>query len=135
MFLINRDHKTAAAIVSDFGRGGFRCGRGGADAALRCLRWRQWVTVEEDNMKDYKAVVKVIETGGSGMIIGDILCLFLIQKFPILLAPLFFSPLHGWVTHKSRKKTKCNAKAGIVCHVNNNDLGIPNSLLFQVGTH
>ena len=40
-------------------------------------------------------VEKVIETGGSGMIIGDILYLFLLQKLPILIAPVYFSPLHG----------------------------------------
>ena len=28
-FLSHSDHKTAAAIVSDFGRGGFGCGGGG----------------------------------------------------------------------------------------------------------
>ena len=38
---------------------------------------------------------KVRETGGSGMTIGEIFCLFLLQKLPILLAPLSFFPLHG----------------------------------------
>ena len=51
--------------------------------------------VEEDKLRDFEAVEKVRETGGSGMIIGDILCLFLIQKFPILLVPHSFPPLHG----------------------------------------
>ena len=34
------------------------------------------------------------KTGGRGMIIGKILCLFLLQQFPLLLAPLSFSLLH-----------------------------------------
>ena len=33
-FLSHSGHKTAAAIVSDFGRGGFGCGRGNGDTAL-----------------------------------------------------------------------------------------------------
>ena len=48
--------------------------------------------VEEDDLRDPEAVEKVRETGGIGMIIGEILCLFLLQKFPILLDPLSFSP-------------------------------------------
>ena len=51
--------------------------------------------MEEDNFRDYEAAEKVIETGGIRMIIGEILCLFLLQKLTILLAPLSFSPLHG----------------------------------------
>ena len=77
---------------------------------------------------------KVRETGGSGMEIGDLLCLFLSQKLPILLALLSFSSLHGGVTRKSRKQAKRDTKTGIVHHDNKNDLGIPNLLLFQVGT-
>ena len=50
---------------------------------------------EEDELKDSEVVEKARETGGIGMIIGEILCLFLLQKLPILLSPLFFSPLHG----------------------------------------
>ena len=46
-------------------------------------------------MKELEAVEKVIETGGSRMIIGEMLCLFLLQKLPILLAPLSFYPLCG----------------------------------------
>ena len=38
---------------------------------------------------------KMRETGGIGMIISEILCLFLLQKLPILLTLLSFSPLHG----------------------------------------
>ena len=34
-FLINSGHKIAAAIVSDFWRGGFRCDGGGASTAVR----------------------------------------------------------------------------------------------------
>ena len=51
--------------------------------------------VEEDELKNSEVVEKVRETGGTGMIIGEILCLFLLRKLPILLAPLSFSPLHG----------------------------------------
>ena len=50
---------------------------------------------EEYELRYLKAVEKVRETGGIGMIIGGILCLFLLQKFPIFLAPLSFSPLQG----------------------------------------
>ena len=75
-------------------------------------------------------VEKVRETGGSGLIIGKILCLFLLRKLPILLAPLSFSPLHGRVTRKLRKQAKRDAKDGIVRHDNRKDLGIPNLLLF-----
>ena len=51
--------------------------------------------MEEDELRDSQVVEKVIETDISGMIIGEILCLFLLQKLPILLAPLSFSPLNG----------------------------------------
>ena len=51
--------------------------------------------VEEDEFRDSEVVEKVRETGGIGMIIGEILCLFLLRKLPILLALLSFSPLHG----------------------------------------
>ena len=51
--------------------------------------------VEEEKLRDYQAVGKVRETVGINMIIGEILCLFLLQKFPILLAPLSLSSLHG----------------------------------------
>ena len=50
---------------------------------------------EEEDLRDLEAVEMVKETGDSGMIIGEILCLFLLQKLPILLAPLSFSPLNG----------------------------------------
>ena len=43
---------------------------------------------EEDELRDPEAVEKVRETGGSGMIIGEILCLSLLQKLPILIATL-----------------------------------------------
>ena len=85
-------------------------------------------------MRDSEAVEKVRETGGSGMIIGEILCVSLLRKFPILLAPLSFSPLHGRVTRKSRNQAKRDAKDGIVCHDDRKDLGIPNLLLFQEGS-
>ena len=35
-------HKTAAAVVSDFGRGCFCCGGGDGDTLLRCQWWRRW---------------------------------------------------------------------------------------------
>ena len=50
---------------------------------------------EEDELKDSEVVEKVRETGGIGMIIGEILFLFLLRKLPILLALLSFSPLRG----------------------------------------
>ena len=50
---------------------------------------------EEDELRDSEVVEKARETGGIGMIIGEILCLFFLQKLPILLALLSFSPLHG----------------------------------------
>ena len=46
-------------------------------------------------MRDSEVAEKVRETGVIGMIIGEILCLFLLQKLLILLAPLSLSPLHG----------------------------------------
>ena len=46
-------------------------------------------------MRDSEVAKKARETGGIRMIIGEILCLFLLQKLPMLLALLPFSPLHG----------------------------------------
>ena len=86
-------------------------------------------------MRGSEAVEKARVMGGSGVIIGEILCLFLLQKNPILLASLSLSPLLGLVTRKLRKQTKCDSKDGIERHGNRKDLGIPNSLLFQVGTY
>ena len=94
-FSFHSGHKTAVAIVSDFGRGGFGCGGGDGATALRCQWWRQWGLTEEDELRDSELVENVRVMGGSGMIIGDMLCLLLLQKLPILLAPLYFSPLHG----------------------------------------
>ena len=51
--------------------------------------------MEEDYLRDSEAVEKVREKGGSGMIIGEILCLLLLQKIPILLAPLYLYLLNG----------------------------------------
>ena len=51
--------------------------------------------VEEREWRDFEALEKERETGGSVMIIGGILCLFLLRKWPMLLASLSFSPLHG----------------------------------------
>ena len=50
---------------------------------------------EEDELRDLEAVEKVRETGGSGMVISEILFLFLLRTLHILLAPLSFPPLHG----------------------------------------
>ena len=87
-FLINSGHKIAALIVSDFGRGGFRCGGGDAATALRCRQCRRWGTVEEYELMDSEAIEKVRETGDSGMIIGGILYLFLLRKLLILISLL-----------------------------------------------
>ena len=43
-------------------------------------------------MKDSEVVEKARETGGIGMIISEILCLFLLRKLHILLSPFSFSP-------------------------------------------
>ena len=91
--------------------------------------------MDEEELRNYEAVVNVRETGDSRMIIDEIFCLLLLQKLPILLAPLSFYPLHGLSTQKSSKQANRNAKAAIVRHDNKNDMGIPNLLLFQVGTH
>ena len=50
---------------------------------------------EEDELRDSEVVEKAREMGGTGTIIGEILCLFLLRKLPILRATLSFSPLHG----------------------------------------
>ena len=51
--------------------------------------------MEKEELRYSEAVEKVREIVSNGMIIGEILCFFLSQKFPILLAPLSFYPLHG----------------------------------------
>ena len=43
---------------------------------------------EEDYLKDSEAVDKARETGGIGMIIGDILCLFEFIDSTLFLIPL-----------------------------------------------
>ena len=86
-------------------------------------------------MRYSEAEGKARETGGSRITIGEILCLFLLRKLPILLAPISFSLLYVGVTQKMRKHVKRDAKSGIVRHDNKSDLGIPNPFLFQVGTH
>ena len=44
--------------------------------------------MEEGNLRDLEVVDKVRETDGSGIIIGEILCLFTYIYFPIFLLPL-----------------------------------------------
>ena len=43
---------------------------------------------EDDELRDLEVVDKVKETGGSGMIIGEILCLFAYIACPVFLLPL-----------------------------------------------
>ena len=50
---------------------------------------------EEEELMESEVVQKAREMGVIGMIIGEILCLFLLQKLIILLAPFSLSPLHG----------------------------------------
>ena len=75
-------------IVLDLGRGGFGDGRGCAATELQCLQCSQWGTTEENELRYSEAVDKVRETGGSRMIIGDILCLFAYISCPLLLLAL-----------------------------------------------
>ena len=42
---------------------------------------------EEEDLRDLEAVEMVKETGDSGMIIGEILCLFAYIDFPLFLIP------------------------------------------------
>ena len=53
-----RGHKTAAAIVLDFGKGNFGYGGGDADRVLQCRCWRRWGTVEENELRNSEAVDK-----------------------------------------------------------------------------
>ena len=48
----------------------------------------KWGMVEEDELSYLEAVDKVRETGGSGMIISEILCLFSHIFFSLFLLPL-----------------------------------------------
>ena len=91
--------------------------------------------MEEEKLRDLEAAEKVRETGISRMIIGEILCLFLLPKLHILLDTLYFYSLHGLVTRKSRNQMKRDTKSGIFRHINKNIMVIPNSFLFQVGTY
>ena len=45
---------------------------------------------EEDKLRYLEAVDKVGETGGIGMIIGEILCLFVYNTYRLLLLPIEF---------------------------------------------
>ena len=94
-------------------------------------RRRSWGT-----QRRWKGWDKWVEAGWS--LVRYCAC-FCYKNLPILLAPLSFSTLHGWVKHKLRKQAKRDAKRdtkdGIIRHDNRKDLGIPNSLLFQVGKY
>ena len=72
----------------DFGRVGFGCCEGDGATALRCKWWRWWGLAEEEELRELVVVEKVIVMGGSGMIIGEIFCLLLLQKLHILFVPL-----------------------------------------------
>ena len=54
--------------------------------------------MEEDELRYYEVVEKVREMGGSRIIIGEILCLFLLQKIDHITCPLFILPL-VWLSH------------------------------------
>ena len=94
-FSSHSGHKTAAAFVSDFGWGGLGCGGGGCGHGIMIIIVEAVGIAEEDELRDSEVVGKARETGGIRMIIGEILCLFLLPKLPILIALLSFSPLHG----------------------------------------
>ena len=81
--------------------------------------------MEEYELKDSEAVEKVRETGGSRMIIGDILCLFI--------AYINFPPFpFAWSSQPEIEEAgKVLHQGGIFHHDNKNNLGISNSLLFQ----
>ena len=74
----------------DFGRGGFSCG-GGWGYGVTMLMVEAVGISGGGHSNIFEAVEKARETGCIGMIIGDILCLFLLQKLPILIDP-FTSP-------------------------------------------
>ena len=65
-------------------------------------------------MRDLESVDKVRETGGIGMIISDILCLF-----DYIACPLFFLPLEFW----SQPQIKYSVTSiGVALHIITTDL-------------
>ena len=86
-------------------------------------------------MRDSKAMEKVRETGDSGMIISEILCLFLLLKLLDCLPP-FPSPYCMVESHVNIESSKsATPRMGFSINIKGKDLGIPNSLMFQVGTY
>ena len=80
--------------MSDFVRGGFVCG--GGDGDMVTISMVKAVGISGGGqVEGLGGGEKVRLMGGSGIIIGEILCLFLLLKLPILLALLSFSLLHG----------------------------------------
>ena len=77
---------------------------------------------EEDELRDSEAAEKVRETGDSRMIIGGILCLLLLPKLPILLAPISSPPCMVESPVNSGSRLKRDTKYGIVRHDNSKDL-------------
>ena len=87
------------AIFSDLGKGGVGVGGGGVGGGeatdLQCFWGSRWGSAEEDELRNLKTVGNVRETSGRGMVISEILYWFLLRKFPLFLAPFYFSPLCG----------------------------------------
>ena len=92
----------------------------------------------QDKLRDSESMEKVRETGGSGMIIGEILCLFLFQNCLYYLPPFPSTPCMVESPVNRGSRSKRNAKAGIVHHyilfpkplyINNNNKVMPRSFL------
>ena len=54
--------------------------------------------MEDDKLRDYEAVEKVRNSGGSRMIIGEILCFVLVTKISYITCPPLILPL-AWLNH------------------------------------
>ena len=80
--------------MSDLGLGGFGFDGGGCGRGITMLMLDTAGISKGGRVEGLEVVEKESETRDIGMIIGEILCLFLIQKFPLLLAPLSFYPFH-----------------------------------------
>ena len=60
---------------------------------------------EEDELRDSEAVEKVRETGGSGIVICEILCLFAYISCPVFLLPLvWWSQKKNDEAHKGQRQ-------------------------------